>query len=200
MLLTGFDPFGGHATNASQEIIERLAWWEIDYAQLRGLVLPTTYDGAFAEMRRALEQFQPEGVLMLGMAAGSTSLRIETGAANRVSTELADNAGVTPESALIAPAAPAELQATVDAPRLQRDLDGKGVPASLSHDCGAFVCNHLYFSTLHYLHSQGLPSQAVFVHVPAITSARESDAFEKEAAALARDAELLLAAFALQLV
>jgi pyroglutamyl-peptidase len=41
-----------------------------------------------------------------------------------------------------------------------------GIPARMSRNAGAFVCNHLYFGALQYLSGKRLAIPAVFVHVP----------------------------------
>ncbi len=41
-----------------------------------------------------------------------------------------------------------------------------GIPARVSRNAGAFVCNHLYFGALQYLGAKRSAIPAVFVHLP----------------------------------
>ena len=52
--------------------------------------------------------------------------------------------------------------------RMTEAMKAQGVPASLSHSAGTFVCNHILYQ-LGYLHEQKFPNiKFGFIHVPFI--------------------------------
>lgn len=198
VLLSGFNPFGDLSVNTSQLIVEVLQTRQLPGIAVESCVLTTSYSQAPVTL---LEQLQPQRqwpdvIVMMGVAASATALRLERLAKNQRSTHLADNDGVVPTAPLIDPHGPTTLAATVDLSRLGASLSSAGVRASFSDDCGDFVCNFLYYQILDFLQRRELPIPALFVHVPSVAGEKSNQQLN----ALIADSERLLMALREQLM
>ncbi len=159
VLLTAFEPFGGWVQNSSGLCLAALA-------KRRDLpVVPTTriYPVDFVRGRIAVERDLQEGydfVLHLGQHEMSSDVRLE---------RIARNLGWPREGegeATLAPDGPAEIRTTLPLQRWNRLLREKGVPSSVSGDCGCFVCNAVFYWSLYYIRRRGLATQSAFIHLP----------------------------------
>ncbi len=84
VLVTGFEPFGGSATNPSQRIVESLD--DVEKA-----LLPVSYARAADELRRAVREAAPEVVICFGQADGRAQISIERFAHNLDESSTTDN-------------------------------------------------------------------------------------------------------------
>lgn len=41
-----------------------------------------------------------------------------------------------------------------------------GLPSSVSHTAGTYVCNHVFYSLMHQAHEWGTTMRAGFLHIP----------------------------------
>ena len=163
LLVTGFERFGPHRVNPSA-LAARVLEQRSSRAELcvRALVLPVTYAGAAHVLRARVGAERPCAVLMLGLAAGETHLRVECDAYDETDATRADNAGSVRGGAQLVGAGPARVRArraSLDA--VHDALVSAGAPVAFSSDPGRYVCNAAYFAAL-----TTLPVPAVFVHVP----------------------------------
>ena len=69
ILVTGFEPFGGEAVNASWEAARKLDGWRSGEFAAVARLLPCAYDASVKELIRAIETLRPEAILMTGQAA-----------------------------------------------------------------------------------------------------------------------------------
>lgn len=166
VLLTGFEPFGGEAQNASWEVAQRLDGIQVGRVRVQSAQLPCR----FGECQRALAawiaQIQPVAVLALGQAASRHELSIERVAINVDDARIADNAGSQPIDSAVIEGAPAAYFSTLPIKRIVAALQAAGLPAAVSQTAGTFVCNHLFFALQDQLAGQGVPSG--FLHLPAL--------------------------------
>lgn len=82
VLVTGFEPFGVHAINPSQIIADTLNGTIINDAEIIGIVLPVDFNRSIEKAREAIEQYHPDVVLSLGLAARSKVIKVEKIAVN----------------------------------------------------------------------------------------------------------------------
>jgi pyroglutamyl-peptidase len=152
-LLTSFDTWlQNHKSNSSDDLLEavsKLNFLPHDLIFLRKL--PVDIPQASHEVIRKIEELQPEYILCCGMAATRTKLSLEANARNS-SLGLADCQEII-------------LHPTIDLEKLVPDSD----TIEISHDCGKFVCEGLYYSVLDYLLRSQISSRCIFVHVPILT-------------------------------
>jgi pyroglutamyl-peptidase len=166
VVLTSFEPFGGHAANSSLEVGRAVARRPPPGVELDWVVLPVVAGACVRQAWARIRQAEPSLVLALGQAAGATSLRIEGVAVNVNDFALPDNAGNLPRRQLIEPGGPAVYRGTVRVRALQRALRSRGIPAELSDSAGTYVCNHLFYGLLHQAREAGHPHQTGFLHLP----------------------------------
>lgn len=165
VLLTGFEPFGGGATNPSQEIARALAGREIAGRRVVGAVLPCVFGEANHALRRLLREHQPELVICIGLAAGRSEITPERVAINVDDARMPDNAGRQPVDQPIVAGGPAAYWSTLPIKAIVAALRARGIAASVSQTAGTFVCNHVFYGLMHALRRRpGV--RGGFVHVP----------------------------------
>jgi pyroglutamyl-peptidase len=166
ILVTGFEPFGGEAVNASWEAAKKLEGWRCDDFTAVARLLPCVYDSSVQKLIHEIETVRPDALLMTGQAARRATVSIERFARNLDDAAAPDNDGVLRKAMKISDGALARLEATASVGAIARAMKEAGIPARISTDAGGFVCNHLYFGALQYLSGQGSAIPAVFVHLP----------------------------------
>jgi pyroglutamyl-peptidase len=165
ILVTGFEPFGGEAINASWEAVRRLNRDTGD-ARIEPLLVPVTYADSIGTVAEAIDRLRPAAVVMVGQAGGRAEPSIERVAVNCDDAQAADNAGVLREDAPIVSQGPTAYLATLPVKQIAAGLRSAGFPAAVSNTAGLFVCNHLFYGVLHHIVAHNLETQAGFVHVP----------------------------------
>ncbi|MBD2518837.1 peptidase C15 [Nostoc sp. FACHB-973] len=144
ILLTSFDTWlADQLSNSSDDLLIEVTKLELTTHDLTFLrLLPVDVQQASSQVIQKINAIQPHYIICCGMAASRT----------RLSVELAASSGET------------VLQTDVD---LEKLVAG-AVAIEISHDCGKFVCEGLYYSVLEYLNQSRLPARCIFVHVPVL--------------------------------
>ena len=174
-LVTGFDPFGGEATNASHEAVRRLPprLWDIEISTQ---VLPTSYARSVAELEAAILRSRPEIVLCVGQAGDRIALNIERVAINVQDATLPDNDGAQPDDTpIVAGGAPARFS-TLPVKEAVAALRAAGLPGEVSNSAGTFVCNHVFYHLMQLAARKRHRFRAGFLHVPRLARPDEHDA------------------------
>jgi pyroglutamyl-peptidase len=166
ILVTGFEPFGGETINASWEAAQKLESWRHGDTVAVARLLPCAYDSSVKTLIGAIETLRPDALLMTGQAARRGVVSVERFAHNLDDAKAPDNEGVQRRGLRITRAAPDWLEAPAPIRLIARAINEAGIPARMSRNAGAFVCNHLYFGALHYLREKKSTIPAVFVHLP----------------------------------
>lgn len=165
ILVTGFDPFGGEAVNPAFEVIKRLGG-EVGGAEVSVLQIPTAFYASNDAIRAAIEEREPDAVLMIGQAGGRFDVTVERVAVNLNDARIPDNLGKQPFDEPVAAGGPAAYFATLPVKAMAQAVRDAGIPASVSYTAGTFVCNHVMYGTLHYLAASRPRVKAGFVHIP----------------------------------
>lgn len=113
VLLSGFEPFDGAATNASWQAVSavRDAW---DGAEpLVAVELPCTFAGAWPALEAAIEEHRPRVVVAVGLAGGTSAVRLERVAINVIDARIPDNAGSAPVDVPVVEGGPAAYFTTL---------------------------------------------------------------------------------------
>ncbi len=170
VLLTGFLPFGDSLSNPSQQIALALDGQTIGGALVNSLVLPVFFGQDTERMQAALAEINPDLVLSLGLAAGTTCLDIERFAVNlRVAEAWLPDQPLVPNrpQAAIVEGGPDAYFATINPEHIAHAIGTRAfVPARAHGYAGAYLCNHVLYQTRHFMLAQGMTGKAGFIHLP----------------------------------
>ncbi len=164
ILLSGFAPFGGHATNPTERLMHELAGMPFAGAEIRTLVLPVVFRDSFPVLAEAIRDFRPDLVLATGLAEKRRHITPEARAVNLIDARIPDTAGRRPVATPIRPGGPATLAASLDNAAIVAALARAGIPARISESAGEYVCNYLMYELLDHAAEHGY--RAGFIHVP----------------------------------
>ena len=162
VLITGFEPFGGDAVNASGEAVLRLAGKFDDPAvELVAAIIPVGFTSGPNALRGLIAEHRPDVVIAVGEAGGRSAVTPEVWAVNDQVARIPDNDGARPVGPL--DAGPERLRTRLDVGGLVAAVRAVGVPAEASEDAGRFVCNAVFRAAL-----TGFDGPSGFIHVPAV--------------------------------
>jgi pyroglutamyl-peptidase len=168
VVLIGFGPFPGAPFNPSAALVKALA--RRRHPALAGIDRTShVFATAYAAVDRDLAKLfaaKPDIVLIFGLAARRRQLCIETRARNVVSLLLPDAHGHRPQRGVIAPGGPASRPGNAPFAQLLAAARASAVPARLSRDAGAYLCNYAYWRALQRI--KGGRPLVQFVHIPPI--------------------------------
>lgn len=167
--LTGFGPFPNVPANASALLVPRLAAQaeaELPGISVHWQILPTEWDAAPRVLCFELAQRQPTVILHFGVSSQAQGFVIESRGRNSVE-QIKDAAGLMPVGGALHPAGPDFLPATVQPSLLAARLRRRGIPAVVSRDAGAYLCNAVLYSSLALVRRHGRAVRTGFVHLPA---------------------------------
>lgn len=163
VLITAFDPFGDDTQNSAYLAMDLLP----DKTQKHEIVketLPVVYNKCADRLKSLIEKHRPNGVICLGQAADTASIRIERLAVNLDDTDFADNEGNIHIDKVIAAEGPAAYFATLPTREMLNTCLDADIPAHLSYTAGNYVCNHTMYSLLHYIKKTN--TIGGFIHIP----------------------------------
>ena len=170
ILVTGFEPFGGDLRNPSGEAV--LALHAPANTEVRKLILPVSWKRAFPLIEKAWDEWKPDAVLMVGLAAGSAAIRIERIGIN-LCGETADIDGLyadgSAQDAKECPVIPGEQEAffaTYNAQGILSVMKKKGVPVKYSFSAGTYICNYILYSSLAKRKRDNSDTKIGFIHLP----------------------------------
>ncbi|MBI3043140.1 MAG: pyroglutamyl-peptidase I [Betaproteobacteria bacterium] len=167
VLVTGFEPFGGEAVNASLEAVLRLPAG-IGACEVVTATLPTSYARALPALEAAIARARPAIVLCAGQAGDRAALCVERVAVNVQDARIPDNDGAQPADVPVVAGGPAAYLATLPVRAAVAALRAAELPAQLSMSAGTFVCNHVFYGLMHLAATRNHPFRAGFLHVPAL--------------------------------
>jgi pyroglutamyl-peptidase len=166
ILLTGFDPFGGEKLNPSWEAVRHLDQKAIEGHTIHTLQIPTVFDRSVEQLIDRIEKLDPALILCIGQAGGRSEITVERVAINLNDARIPDNEGNQPIDTEVVPGGPAAYFANLPVKAMVHEMNKRGIPASVSHTAGTFVCNHLFYGLMHYLAQSEKPRKGGFIHIP----------------------------------
>jgi pyroglutamyl-peptidase len=163
--LTGFGPFGKYNENSSWAVAEKVAACGVVGAEVIAMRLPVSFAGVGAALRKAVEEYCPDVIVMLGQAAGIDYIKLERIAINMMDATIPDNDGYIPDEEPICATGAAALFTNTDIKDLRMVVEELGIPAKVSNSAGLYVCNRTYYEALR-LCNERPGMKALFVHLP----------------------------------
>jgi pyroglutamyl-peptidase len=181
ILVTGFEPFPGAPFNPTQLLVARLTKLRrpaLDDVELTSHIFPVTYSAVDRQLPELLKEHRPQALLMFGLAARTSFLRIETRARNAVTMLWPDAEHARVRKGSIAGGADA-MTFGPHTEKLLRAALGTGIDARTSNNAGSYLCNYLSWRAIEATGRDKGPHLASFIHVPLL--ARDSSAQQKSA-------------------
>jgi len=166
IVVTGFEAFGGHPSNPSEEIAKALDGRVIGGQTVHAAILPVHHTDAARAAARLLAEHDPMAVLHVGLAAGRARLALERVALNVMDYECPDNAGYQARGEACVAGGPAAYLSTLPLSSILEALRREGIPSYLSNTAGTYLCNQTLYSTLHAIASGGRRTRAGFMRGP----------------------------------
>ena len=164
ILITGFEPYGGHGRNPSFEAKQALDGRTVAGAAIVGRGLPVS----MARLRPALAALFDEkeygAIVSLGLQPGASVIHVERSAANVADFDIADNDGLDVTDAELSPGGPAARLATLPLRAIERAMLAAGIPARLSPSAGTYLCNACLYFCLEAVEARPVPCG--FLHFP----------------------------------
>ena len=165
ILVTAFQPYDRWSENASwlclvglthnlpeqPEMVTRR--YPVDFAQIRGCLeadLADNYDLA----------------VHLGQAPGSTRLGLEAFAINAAQSPSDSQAAPRPRAERLDADGPAAYQSMLPLDEWADLAAEHGIPTSVSHHAGTYLCNATLYWSRRISQLRGLRTQSLFIHVP----------------------------------
>ncbi|HEV7907519.1 MAG TPA: pyroglutamyl-peptidase I [Pseudonocardiaceae bacterium] len=167
VLLTGFEPFDGERTNPSWEAVAELAARPANSEYtLVTAELPCVFGTSIDALRRAITEHRPDLVVCVGQAGGRDAVMPERVAVNIRDARIPDNAGDQPVDGPVVSGGPAAYFTGLPVKACVSRIQEAGIPASVSHTAGTFVCNNVFYGLMHLLETEFPQVRGGFVHVP----------------------------------
>ncbi len=166
MLLSGFEPFDGAASNSSWDAVQRVVRDWRGAASIADVVLPVEFDTAWRRLERAIVEHEPDVVIAVGLADGRSAITPERIAINLRDARIPDNAGAQPRNQPVLLEGPAAYFSGLPVVEISDAIRESGIPSDVSLSAGAYVCNDLMYALMHEVASGRPHLVAGFIHVP----------------------------------
>lgn len=167
LLCTGYEPFGEHDENPSEQVAERLDGETVAGHDVVGAVLPVEFDRVADELAALVAEHDPEAVVATGLAGGRTTVSVERIGINvDDAVTVPDNAEQSPHAAPIVPDGADAHLSTIPVVESVEAMLATGIPARVSNSAGTHCCNHALYSLLDQFDQGGRDTPAGFVHLP----------------------------------
>lgn len=160
ILISAFEPFGEHQTNASQQILKQLP----DRPNITKRFLETVKDKAPEKLLKDITDY--DALIMLGLAGDRERISIERFALNINHFRIQDNQGHQPTDEPIQVHGPDAYQNTLPHNNIIKELKQNQIECELSYHAGTYVCNHLFYKAAYTLNQKKHHIPFGFVHVP----------------------------------
>jgi len=165
VLITGFTPFGGEKINPAFEAINNMRS-NIKGAEIIKKEIPTVFRNSLINLYNEIECEQPDVVICVGQAGGRFGLAIERVAINMDDARIPDNEGNQPIDESIYDDGENAYFSNLPIKAIVKKLKEENIPSEISNSAGTYVCNHLMYGLLYYLHKNNSDIRGGFIHVP----------------------------------
>jgi len=165
-ILTGFEPFGDYKFNPTKDLASAYDGKKVGDIEIVGLVLPAMYYEAFYALVEKINDTNPDIILSTGLSSRVHKLRIEAVGKNIMDGKYPDAKQRKPSKEPIIPGCPDLYWVNSNSDSLADCLNDSGLPAKVSEDAGAFICESLIYLTSGYIRENGIMVRNAFLHTP----------------------------------
>jgi pyroglutamyl-peptidase len=168
VLLTGFGPFPSVPANATSVLVPLLA--EAARVRFPGIVfetrtLPTEWAAGIDHLDGCYREIAPNVALHFGVSSRARGFEVEARGRNRLAY-LPDACGVFPSAPVLRMNGQEFLASTVPVGMIVNRLRQRGIPAFISRDAGAYLCNAALYSALDMARRGAREHRIGFIHLP----------------------------------
>ena len=174
IMVTGFGRFLDNKTNPTKEVLKILPK-SIYGNKIQCVELPVIFDECFDYLRPIIDEFEPDAIIMLGLAGGRTAITPERVAINIKDSCKPDNIACQPTDEVIVNGGKNAYFSTLPLRKIEDRLIEKHLPVKISNSAGLYVCNNIMYHVLHYIDQNDLNIKAGFVHVPYMDEDKPND-------------------------
>lgn len=165
LLLLAFEPVGSLRFDLSGRVaeaaVERLSRSGVP---AEAVLIPAAFSRCWAAVEKVLMKVRPQVVLVLAQRGNCRGIAFEKFGKNRIDAEIPDREGAQPRGIAVVAGGKPCYETTLPIERMAEKIRRKGIPAGISQDAGAFVCNALYYQLLRAAEERDFG--AGFVHLP----------------------------------
>ena len=168
VLLTGFGPFPSVPANATSLLVPRIAdAARVAYPGIAFEVrtLPTEWAAGLAHLDDLYDSLAPTVALHFGVSSRARGFEVEARGINRCAF-VPDAAGFFPDMPTLSEDGADHLASTVPVSAIVARLRNRGLPAFVSRDAGAYLCNAALYSALDKARRNARDDRIGFVHIP----------------------------------
>lgn len=166
ILLTGFEKFGGEKVNPSEKILKRISRKLIGNCIIDTLILPVSYEKSIKILEEYYSKNNVDVAIHIGQAGGRATVNIERVAVNIMDSTHPDNDQKLVENKKIIQDGIDAYMTKLDVKKIAEMLNKKKIPASISYTAGQYICNEIYYYSMHCSSKNNNPKYALFIHVP----------------------------------
>lgn len=168
VLLTGFGPFPSVPANATSLLVPRIA--EAARTAYPGInfevrTLPTEWGAGLAHLADLYDSLTPTVALHFGVSSRARGFEVEARGVNRCAI-VPDAAGNLPDAAALSETGAGYLASTVPVSAIVARLRNRGLPAFVSRDAGAYLCNAALYTALDRSRRNASDNRIGFIHLP----------------------------------
>ena len=164
VLITGFEPYGGHGRNPSYEAMQALDGRTIEGSAIVGRGLPVSMARLRPALAALLDEREYGAIISLGLQPGASVIHLERNAANLADFDIADNDGFGARDIEVSPGGSAARLATLPLRAIEQAMLAAGIPARLSSSAGTYLCNACLYCCLEAVEARPVPCG--FLHLP----------------------------------
>jgi pyroglutamyl-peptidase len=168
ILLTGFGPFPAVPENASALLVPEVA--AKASRVFRGFavhaeVIPTEWRAGAVRLSLLMTELKPVVALHFGVSSKATGFAVEARGRN-IASAVSDAAGELPSERCITAGGPEYLPTNLPAALIVARLRRRGLPAYISRDAGAYLCNAVLYRSLDIVRQSDPVTRNGFIHIP----------------------------------
>lgn len=178
-LITAFNAFGEFAQNPSELAIKAINCEQIyhqdldETVKMETLVLESCCEKLWQPVEKAVKETANEALVIIhtGLASSRDAISLERFALNTRDYRIADNYGHMHNDEYLVDSAENALRTNLPILNIENHLRQNNFYCNISNNAGTFLCNEIYFKSLHHFQSQYFRPleksvSVIFVHLP----------------------------------